>query len=205
MVLSENEIRLYGNEVLYQLYRTTQGIVERRCNRYDIFKDAWGGRAIQEGGFISIPYLGANLTSFCICSLLNGGGFTLVSEISKPTSTNSCSIPAGESTIISFAISLVSFLKLCQTFGGTLTNVPGLASILCSSTLINYVKPFMFTCLNVWSWPSSWKNLSFDKTVRSTCVFLECKNCVDIASYSYMFSFVRFKDFYFSVFHCFIV
>jgi hypothetical protein len=27
MVLSENEIRLYGNEVLYQLYRTTQGIV----------------------------------------------------------------------------------------------------------------------------------------------------------------------------------
>jgi hypothetical protein len=43
MVLSENEIRLYGNEVLYQLYRTTQGIVERRCNRYDIFKDAGEG------------------------------------------------------------------------------------------------------------------------------------------------------------------
>jgi hypothetical protein len=73
---------------------------------------------IQVGGFICMPYLGANPASFCICSLLNGGGFTLVSEISKPTSIKSCSIPAGDSTIISFAISLVSFLKLCQTLGG---------------------------------------------------------------------------------------
>lgn len=82
-----------------------------------------------------MPYLDANLASFCFCSLLNGEGFTLLLEISKPTSTKSCSIPAGDSTIISFAISLVSFLKLCKTFGGILTNVPGLASVLCPSTL----------------------------------------------------------------------
>jgi hypothetical protein len=67
------------------------------------------------GGFISMPYLGANLASFCICSLLNGAGFTLVLEISNPTSTKSCYIPAGDSTIISLAISFVSFLKLCHT------------------------------------------------------------------------------------------
>jgi hypothetical protein len=66
----------------------------------------------------------------------------------------------------------------------------------------NYVKPFVFTCLNVWNRPSTRKNLSFDKAIRSTCVFLEFKNCVmsPVASYSYMFSFVWFKDFYFSVF-----
>jgi hypothetical protein len=44
------------------------------------------------------------------------------------------------------------------------------------------------------------ENLGFNKTVRSSCVLLECKNCINAASYSDMFSFVRFKDFYFSVF-----
>jgi hypothetical protein len=34
------------------------------------------------------------------------GVFTLLLEISKPTSTTSCSIPTGDSTTISFAISL---------------------------------------------------------------------------------------------------
>src|SRR6266516_2576501 len=87
---------------------------------------------IQEGGFNSIPYLGAILASFCICSLVNGG-FMLISETSTPTSTKNCSNPGGDIIPISFAISLVSFLKLCKTFGGTLTNVPGLALILCLS------------------------------------------------------------------------
>ena len=58
-----------------------------------------------------------------------------MSETSMPISTKSCSIPGGDRIIINFAISLVSFLKLCKTFGGTLTNVPGLASILCLPTL----------------------------------------------------------------------
>ena len=61
----------------------------------------------------------------------------------------------------------------------------------------NYVKPFVLTCLNVWNRPSTRKNLSFDKAIRSICVLLECKNCVNVASYSYMFSFVWFKDFYY--------
>ena len=65
----------------------------------------------------------------------------------------------------------------------------------------NYVKPFVFTCLNMWNRPSTRKNLSLDKAIRSTCVFLECKNCVNVDIYSYMFSFVWLKDFYFSVFH----
>ena len=51
----------------------------------------------------------------------------------------------------------------------------------------NYVKPFVFTCLNVWNRPSTRKNLSFDKAIRSTCVFLVCKNCVNLVSYSYIF------------------
>ena len=58
-----------------------------------------------------------------------------MSDTSTPTSMKSCSIPGGESIIINFAFTLVSFLKLCKTFGGTLTNVPGLASILSSFTL----------------------------------------------------------------------
>jgi hypothetical protein len=51
-----------------------------------MFFKALGKRAIQVGGFISMPYLDANLTSLCDCSLLNGAGFTLVLAISNPTS-----------------------------------------------------------------------------------------------------------------------
>jgi hypothetical protein len=87
------------------------------------------------GGLISTPYLDAILGSFCSCSSVNGGGFLLMSVTSKPTSTKSCSIPAGDNTNNSFAISLVSFLKLCYTLGGTLMNVPGLATIVCSFAL----------------------------------------------------------------------
>jgi hypothetical protein len=74
-------------------------------------------RSIQVGGLISTPYLDAILGSFCSCSSVNGGGFLLMSVTSKPTSTKSCSIPAGDNTNNSFAISLVSFLKLCNTLG----------------------------------------------------------------------------------------
>jgi hypothetical protein len=49
MVLDENEIRLYGNEFLCQLYRLAQGIVARRFNRYDTFR-ALGKRGIGEDG-----------------------------------------------------------------------------------------------------------------------------------------------------------
>jgi hypothetical protein len=70
------------------------------------------------GGLISTPYLDAILGSFCSCSSVNGGGFLLMSVTSKPTSTKSCSIPAGDNTNNSFAISWVSFLKLCNTLGG---------------------------------------------------------------------------------------
>lgn len=48
-------------------------------------------------------------------------------DTSAPISTKICSSPGGDSIIISFAISLVSFLKLWKTFGGTLTNVQVLA------------------------------------------------------------------------------
>jgi hypothetical protein len=87
------------------------------------------------GRLISTPYLDAILGSFCSCSSVNGGGFLLMSVTSKPTSTKSCSIPAGDNTNNSFAISLVSFLKLCNTLGGTLMNVHGLATIVCSFAL----------------------------------------------------------------------
>ena len=63
----------------------------------------------------------------------------------------------------------------------------------------NHVKPFMFTCLDVWDRTSARKNLSFNKGICSTCVFLGCKNCIYVANYSYVFSLVWFKDFYFSV------
>src|SRR5215831_15212794 len=95
---------------------------------------------IQDGGLISTPYLDAILGSFCICSLVNGGGFTFVSETSMPTSTKSCSSPPGDNTNVTFAISLVSFLKLCNTPGGMLMNVPGLATIVCPSAL-NVTRP----------------------------------------------------------------
>jgi len=49
MVLNEDEVQLYGNRFLCQLYRIAQGIIERRFNRYDIFR-ALGLRSIDEGG-----------------------------------------------------------------------------------------------------------------------------------------------------------
>ena len=58
-----------------------------------------------------------------------------MSDTSMPMSTKNCSMPGGDSIVISFAISSVSFLKVCKTFGGALMNVPGLASILSLSTV----------------------------------------------------------------------
>jgi hypothetical protein len=39
VLLGENELRIYGERFLCQLCRTAKGIIERRFNRYDIFKE----------------------------------------------------------------------------------------------------------------------------------------------------------------------
>ena len=38
-----------------------------------------------------------------------------MSDTSMPMSTKNCSMPGGDSIVISFAISSVSFLKVCKT------------------------------------------------------------------------------------------
>ena len=48
-LLNEHELRLYGIEFLCQLYRTAEGIIERRFNRYKIFR-ALGIYGIRENG-----------------------------------------------------------------------------------------------------------------------------------------------------------
>jgi hypothetical protein len=37
MILNDDELRMYRDRFLCRLYRTAQGIVDRRFNRYDIF------------------------------------------------------------------------------------------------------------------------------------------------------------------------
>jgi len=37
MLLNEDELLMYGERFLCRLYRTAQGIADRRFNRYDIF------------------------------------------------------------------------------------------------------------------------------------------------------------------------
>ena len=37
VILGQNELRIYGERFLCQLFHTAQGIVDRRFNRYDIF------------------------------------------------------------------------------------------------------------------------------------------------------------------------
>jgi hypothetical protein len=49
VLLSEIELQEYGNRFLCKLYRTAKGIVERRFNRYDIFKEL-GFNAFAEAG-----------------------------------------------------------------------------------------------------------------------------------------------------------
>lgn len=49
MVLNENEVRLYGNEFLCRLYRMAQHLVERRFNRYVVFR-ALEKHSISEDG-----------------------------------------------------------------------------------------------------------------------------------------------------------
>jgi len=38
-MFNDPELRLYGIEFLCQLYRTAEGIIERRFNRYKIFRE----------------------------------------------------------------------------------------------------------------------------------------------------------------------
>ena len=49
MILNENEIQLFANEFLCQLYHMAQGIIERRFNRYAVFR-ALRKHAILEDG-----------------------------------------------------------------------------------------------------------------------------------------------------------
>ena len=49
MILGYNELELYANEFLCQLYLMAQGIIERRFNRYVVFK-ALGKDVIFEDG-----------------------------------------------------------------------------------------------------------------------------------------------------------
>ncbi len=46
-LFNKHELRLYGTEFLCQLYRTAEGIIEKRFNRYKIF-GALGIYGIQE-------------------------------------------------------------------------------------------------------------------------------------------------------------
>jgi hypothetical protein len=39
VILGQNELRIYGQRFLCQLFHTAQGIVDRRFNRYDIFRE----------------------------------------------------------------------------------------------------------------------------------------------------------------------
>jgi len=49
VLLREDELRIYGERFLCQLCRTAKGIIERRFNRYDIFKEL-GFNAFAEAG-----------------------------------------------------------------------------------------------------------------------------------------------------------
>ncbi len=47
MILGDNELQLYANGFLCRLYLMTQGIIERRFNRYVVFR-ALGNHSISE-------------------------------------------------------------------------------------------------------------------------------------------------------------